>query len=477
MAGPHTESPSTDFAITSVNVPDRLDQREVIDRREQEEESLYARRGIGLQLRIWGRRLLPYLVLAAVIGLAGNWLAEERQALGPGRISQQLSAVLHVPVRVQDTRLRTAPAPALVLTGVDLGGQVRFDEVALEFTAPSLWRALLSGQRRWGDIVIAPVTLNFEQAAQLLAWLGSLDHLLPDTATKVRIAELRFAGSGLLPDRYEATTRRDPGGQFTSVTLRRLNSPGSLQLQFTPDRAGGLTAFQCDGADWQPPFAPHIAWTEAVATGHIGAGAIDIDKFTLGSSFGAIEGQLSVRREEGASAAWKATGTVSTVGIDIPTLGQQIVHPGKPIEDSEAPGAAAPAMSGTAAIEASLSGAGATQEEALARLVASGDIKVRSAALNGINLGYAASHPPAGSGSGALTRFTVFESSFVAGSSGVLFRNIHGVAGALSTRGELAVTRDLALDGLLHVNLGGTRVQAPLRIHVRGTVEHPEFGR
>lgn len=472
MAGPHTESPSTDFAITSVNVPDRLDQREVDDRK-QEEESFYARRGPWLQLRIWARRLFPYLVLVAVLGLGAAWFAQEREALGAVRISQKLSAGLHIPVRIQDSRLRTSPAPALVLSGVDLDGQVQLNDVALQFTAPSLWRAVISGQRRWGDIVISPLTLDLAQANQLLKWFGSLDRIVPDSATKVRISELRFGNSGLLPDRYEAVARREPNGKFTSITLRRLDSPGSMQLQLTPDAGGGPIAFQCDGADWQPPFAPHTLWTEAVASGHVGPDSIEIEKFNLGSAFGAIEGHLSLQRQQG---AWAATGQVNTVGVDLPTLMQQIVRPGKPADDSDS--AALSPLSGTAAIEAALKGAGATPEEALARIVAAGDIKVRSAMLNGINLGYAASHPPAGSSaSTASTRFTQFETSFVAGHSGVLFRDIHGVAGAMWTRGELAVTPALGLDGVLHVNLGGTRIQAPLRVHVRGSLAHPEFGR
>jgi hypothetical protein len=69
------------------------------------------------------------------------------------------------------------------------------------------------------------------------------------------------------------------------------------------------------------------------------------------------------------------------------------------------------------------------------------------------------------------------DASFVASSTGVLFKNIHATAGALSTRGEVTVTPELAVDGLLHVDLGGTRVQAPLRIHVRGDVAHLKFGR
>jgi hypothetical protein len=485
MVGTHTEFPSSDFAITSVNVPDRLDQREVDDRKQQDDASFYARRAWGSSLRIWGRRLLPYLVLAAVVVLAGIWLAVQREALTAERVSQRLAAVLHVPVRIQDSRIRTTPAPAIVLLGVDLGGQVRLDEVTLQFTAPSLWRAVMSGQRRWGDIVISPTTLTFDQVNQLLTWLPSLHQLVPDSVTRIRFSQLRFGGSGLLPDRYEASTHREANGQFASVTLRSLESPGSMQLQITPDRASGAVSFQCDAADWQPPFAPHTAWSELVASGRVSAGALQVDKFTLGSAFGAIEGQLAVRRQDQGAAAWAATGQVSTVGIDVATLIEQIAKRPQIANETSASTkpnvSSAPApmpMSGTAAIEALLSGAGATPEDALGGLVAVGDIKVRSPVLNGINLGYSASHPSLNpSNSTASTRFTQFDASFVASKTGVLFRNIHGVSGALWTHGELTVTPEMAVDGLVHVNLGGARIQAPLRLHVRGTVAHPQFGR
>jgi hypothetical protein len=476
MPGTHSEFPSTDFAITSVNVGDRLDQREIDDRKQQDEWSFYARRRWGPALRVWVRRLIPYVVLLALLGFAGVWLADEREALGADRIAQHLSAALRVPVKVQDSRFRTAPAPAMVLTGVDLGGQVRLGEVTLEFTAPSLWQAVISGHRRWGDIVISPLTLTFDQANQLLTWLKGLDGVVPDSVTKVRLQEVRFAGSGLLPERYEALTRREANGHFASVTLRRLGTPGTMQLRVTPDTAGGAASFECDAADWQPPFAPHIKWTEMVATGHANAGEISLDKFTLGSAFGAIEGHLAVRSQAKGPAAWAADGQISSVGIDVPTIVQQVTKPGQPAADRDE--AASTPIAGTAAIEAALAGAGATPEEALSQLIAAGEIKVRGAVLNGINLGYAASRPSANSPSStASTRFTQLNASFVASSNGVMFRNIHGTAGALSARGEVTVTPSLAVDGLLHIDLGGSRVQAPLRIHVRGDIAQPKYGR
>ena len=91
MVGTHSEFPSTDFAITSVNVPDRLDQREVDDRKLQDEASFYARRRWRSALRIWSRRLLPYLML-----LIDGWetVAAQWDSVEYGRSNEVLQGLL-----------------------------------------------------------------------------------------------------------------------------------------------------------------------------------------------------------------------------------------------------------------------------------------------------------------------------------------------------------------------------------------------
>ncbi|MBV8208884.1 MAG: hypothetical protein JO133_02365 [Burkholderiaceae bacterium] len=474
MQSGHTEFPSTDFAITSINVGDRLDHREIDDRKQQEE--LYAHRRWGSSSLRWLVRLAPYLLLLIVIAAAGKWVFDQIHALAPTRIAQQLSTSLQVQVTVDASHLRATPSPAVVLSGVDLAGRIRLDEVALEFTAPNLWQAMIAGQRRWGDIVISPITVNFDQAAALLGWLSSLDRAVPDSVTKVRISEVHIVGSKLLPGSYNAATRRGPDGHFGVVVLHRLGSAGTMQLQVTPDPNGGPLALQLDASDFQPPFAPHAQWTEVIASGHVSAGSLEFDQFTMGSTFGAIDGHLAVRRLT--PTAWSAEGKANSVGLDIPTLLQQLVA--TPGQTAPEPGQEVfVPLLGTASIDAAFSGTGTSLEDALSHLVAAGEVKVRNAALNGINLGYAASRPSESTtpSTGSTTRFTRLEALFVSGPSGVLFRSIEGEAGALSTRGELSVGHDLALNGLLHVNLGGTRIQAPLRIHVRGSVASPQFVR
>jgi hypothetical protein len=474
MASYHTEMPNTDFAITTVNIPDRLDQRDLDDRKQEEEESsIYAQR--RLAWRVWLRRGIPWLILALVLLLLGSWLSAQREAMTASRISQRLSTALRLQVRIQDTHLRAAPVPALVLSGVDLGTRMHLDEVAVQFAASSLWQAILSGHRRWGDVVVSPVSVNYDQARTALSWLALLGQAVPDSVSRVRVEEVRFAGTALLPDHYEAITRRDPAGRFTSLLLRRSDRPGTMQIQFTPDDATGNVAFQCDAADWQPPFAPKTAWSEFVASGHVGDAGLDVDKYSIVAAFGGIDGSLAIHRRDHGSPAWLLSGTASSVGLDLSALVQQVTHQPAPADD-EKEKAKVFAVAGMAAIEASLVGGADTLEGALADMAAEGRVQVRNTLINGINLGMLASHPTeSGNGNGGATRFSEFSAQVVAGSHGVTLRQIHGSAGAMSTRGELLVGKDLGLSGLLHVDLGGSRIQAPLRLRIGGTIGHPTY--
>src|SRR6202008_3678418 len=97
---------------------------------------------------------------------------------------------------------------------------------------------------------------------------------------------------------------------------------------------------------------------------------------------------------------------------------------------------------GTAAFEGTLVGGADTLEGALADMAAEGKVQLRSAFLNGINLGLAASHPSASSaGNGGTTRFSELSAQMVAGAHGVSLRQIRGVAGAMATHGELMVDK------------------------------------
>jgi hypothetical protein len=73
------------------------------------------------------------------------------------------------------------------------------------------------------------------------------------------------------------------------------------------------------------------------------------------------------------------------------------------------------------------------------------------------------------------TRFTEFNGLMAASANGVRFEDTGGRAGAMAARGDFTVAPDLALAGGVRVELGTTRVQAPITLRVRGTALEPRF--
>src|SRR5512134_386052 len=118
---------STHFAITTVNVPDRLDLQEERDRAEMEEYADDRRRQA---LRAWMKRLLVIAVFAVILSLIYASLKPLRDETSAPRVADRLTAVFKRPVTVPDTEFRFSPTPRLIVRGID-AGQFRADEVSL----------------------------------------------------------------------------------------------------------------------------------------------------------------------------------------------------------------------------------------------------------------------------------------------------------------------------------------------------------
>jgi hypothetical protein len=122
-----------------------------------------------------------------------------------------------------------------------------------------------------------------------------------------------------------------------------------------------------------------------------------------------------------------------------------------------------------------ISGSGPTLDKAVDFASITGPLEVRYAQLNGINLGYAATRGASSTGGGGLTRFTELDATIMASGRQVLLTDISGRAGAMATRGEVLINDDLSLIGALRVDLGVTRVLAPINLRVRGSALQPQF--
>lgn len=474
---PHWDtSLATDFAITTINVPDRLDMQEVRARADEDEERPRRRFGIDrYTLHVWFRRFLWLGVLAVIVYFASQFVEPARHAVSPAGLAEELQAAIGRPVVVRETEFRFTPTPRWVASGVEVAGVVPIEELSLHFNWRDAWRAVRGGGWVWGEATVAPLKMDAAQAIELLATLQGAADRLPSTISTIRFEEITFSDVTLLPGRYEVTLRRGSEGRFGALMLAQLGSGnGRMQLTVsaTPEDGEHVVEFALDAADWRIPFGPQVPWSEVVASGRARPNLIEVDKYSFSGFFAVTQGALAAARD----VEWVVTGYGKMANLDLEAVLKHLRGKPSPEEEAGGRGAQVP-MSGTANLNLVWSGRGDTLQRAIDQSVVSGPVSVRWAQLNGINLGYAAMHPSASGLAGGVTRFSELDASLVAAASGLSLGDIHGRAGAMSTRGEIRVSPDAALSGQLRVDLGGERVQAPLNVRVRGTVLAPQFGR
>jgi hypothetical protein len=458
------EGGSTHFAITTVNVPDRLDLQEERDRAES--ESWIAER-LRTELRIWMKRLLVVAVFAVIgAGLYG-WLEPLRADTSAASVAERLTAVLRRPVSVADTEFRFSPTPRLIIRGIAVGDFVA-EEVSLLINWKDLWSAVRGGQWVWGEATVAPLTITPSQALTIGRTLPGGAKDLPDKISTIRFQSVRIADSRLFPSRYEAVLRRAPDGNFGPLVLRQLDGEGAMQLSFRAAKSADnrdVLDFRLDADRWMPPIGPRVRWNETQATGRLDGTLIEVSNFSLAGFFGVISGTVYAASD----VEWVITGIAGASNIDVESV-LTALRPGAQNAEEAPP----TAVQGTASLDLTVVGRGPSLDDALARSAVAGPFRVRWATLNGINLGLAATQ---GATAAGITRFTEFGGLVAASANGVRFEDTGGRAGAMAARGDFTVAPDLALAGGLRVEMGTEqRIQMPASLRIRGTVLSPRFG-
>jgi hypothetical protein len=472
----HTSSPSpftdhewdpteaSSFAITTVNVPDRLDLQEERDRAEAEEYAEQRRRTVQ---RAWMKRLLVVAAVVVFGALVYGVLKPVRDQASAMRVGERLTGAFKVPVTVAETEFRFLPSPRLLIRGVDVGGEFGAEQVALLINWKDLWFALNGGQWVWGEASVAPMSMSPAQAIAALKRIPGGTEGLPQTVSTIRFESIQVPGSRLFAGRYTAAMRRGDDGRFGPLVLREITSDdSSMELQFRPSRADpGAIDFSLEAQRWAVPVGPRTRWNDVRASGSIRGHVLEVSNYILTGFFGITTGTVFVAGD----VEWVVTGTAEAGKVDVETVLASLAKSTQgSLQGSPA------AMTGTAAMSLVMLGRGATPAEAIESSAVAGPFTVRFAVLNGINLGLAATRGVAASGS---TRFTEFGGTVVASASGVRFEDTVGRAGAMVARSNFTVAPDASIAGVVRVELGRQRVQAPISLRISGTADQPRFGR
>lgn len=458
---------SSDFAITSVNVPDRLDTQEVRARAAADSSRPAVRR----LHRDDVLRGIRWLLLIALAIAAGWWavgvVLPLRAAISPTGVEAAIGKALGMPVSVADTGLRFSPSPRLVVTDITAQNGVRLPAITVHFNWRDALRGLQAASWTLGEARIAPVDLSGTQALALLRSVQGASELTAAIST-VRFESVAVRDFVLLPGRYEAVIRRGVARpEFTSVSLRRLDGQGQTEIEITPPPApDGSAQFALFARQWVAALGPGTPWNEATMQGEFRDGLLKVNSYSVGAPFGNFNGAAELAlREQG----WRLTGNVRAADLKVDEL---IRHAGG-LGEGEAVLSRAP-LRGTAKFDLAVSGVGATLEEVLHRTTASGRVSVSGAALAGLNLGLAATQGRA-EGAGGTTQLTDLDFDLVASRDGLAVRNIAGRAGSLRVYGAFGVDRQLGLSGSLRPEVSSPRGVAGANVGLGGTATAPTY--
>jgi hypothetical protein len=464
-------APLTDFVITTVNVPDRLDMQEMRAREEEDDEPTRARRrGLFIDsysIGLWLRRILVVAVLGTLLFFAYGRLRPIYDGLAAHRIADRLTKSLGQRVTVADSRLELSRSPRLALKGIDVAGQLKIDDVGLLFNYDEAIRAVRGGQWAWGEAQVGPLKLTHDQAMALLEALPKAMAGLPPSVSILRLASVSFPDYPLLPGRYEVVVRRGENGGLASIQMEMLDIEGQMRMKITPRGVGEPVDFSLEALRWKAPIGPASPWSDLVASGQASTNLLMVDRYVGSNFYGATQGQLVAARD----IEWAVTGTARAINVNL----EQLFRGLRPATSGAEADAFRSPFTGLASMNLVISGSGPTLDKAVDFASITGPLEVRYAQLNGINLGYAATRGASSTGGGGLTRFTELDATIMASGRQVLLTDISGRAGAMATRGEVLINDDLSLIGALRVDLGVTRVLAPINLRVRGSALQPQF--
>lgn len=459
-----------DFAITTVNVPDRLDAQEVRARASVDSGPPSVRRFHRDDLFRAIRWLLAIAVLGSIAWGGVRLAGPLREAMSPRGVEAQVSDALGIPVSVRATELKWLPSPRLVISDLVGQGGLRLREISVNFN----WRDALHGLQSstWvlGEARVAPTELSGEQAMLLLQSVRRASRLSVAVST-IRFESVAFPDLVLLPGRYEVVVRRGIGQRgFDAVGARRLDALGQTDLEVVPPlQRDAMAQFKLFASQWQAGAGPAMVWSEATAQGDFDASRLRVESYSVGARFGNLNGTALLQQE---GREWRLSGTVRSPDVNVEELIRFLASPSG--ADAAAEAAAPAPFRGTAKIELSLAGSGATAAEALRRSTASGPVSVSGAAIVGLNLGLAATQGSA-TGAGGMTRLTDLDFVATGSADGLTARTLVGRAGGLRVHGGFSVDRQLQLRGALRSEVASPRGVAAADIRLGGTVSAPTY--
>ena len=366
--------PLADLAITTVDIPDRLDAQSI--RALQSDDYRRASRfSISRSVvEVWLRRMLLLALLVAVGALV--WLALQAVSaqLGKQAIAQRISVATGLPVTMAERELIWLPTPGIRLLDLRIGSGFRATEVTVSYS----WDALVQAINRRGlllDATVAPMQVSAEQAMDLVA-LGRMIGARSGLGLgAVRFSAVEFRDMPLLPGQYEILLQRQVDSGVAPFEVRQLGGRGDMRLLAYPDGAGALR-FELNAQRWAASIGPAVTWDSLVARGRAWPRGIVIESFVGKTPSAQVNGAWAAASD----VEWSAAGTIQSNDADLEGVVRALAAPADGVAFHSP-------IRGSASFSVLGGGHGASLKAALERSEFNGQAQARSLTLAGINLG------------------------------------------------------------------------------------------
>lgn len=460
--GARNEPPQRDFAINTIDIPDRLD-AQPIRALQSDDYQRASRFSISRSVvEVWLRRIL---LLAAAGALA--WLAFQvvSAQLGKQAIAQRISVATGLPVTMAERELIWLPMPGIRLLDLRIGSGFRVTEVTVSYS----WDALAQAINRRDllpEATVAPMRLSAEQAIDLVAlsrMLGAGSGLGLGT---VRFSAVEFRDLPLLPGQYEILLRRQVDSSVAPLEVRQLDGRGDMRLLAYPDGAGALR-FELNARRWAAPTGPAVTWDSLVAQGRAWPRGIVIESYVGSTPSAQVNGAWAAASD----VAWSVAGTIQSDYADLEAVVRALAAPADGVVFHSP-------IRGSASFSVLGGGHGTSLKAALDRSVFNGQAQVRPLTLAGINLGTLAAQEAEVRAAGGTTRLSSLTANLQWTPEGLSIRDIRSLSGGMLTRGQISVAPSLTITGFLTVDLSAVLPQSrPVQVQIGGSLMDPYFSR
>jgi hypothetical protein len=460
--GARSEPPQPDSAITTIDIPSRLDAQSIRALKSDDYQRA-SRFSISRSVvEIWLRRILLAAVAGAVVWLAFQVVGAH---LGKQAIAQRISVATGLPVTMAERELIWLPTPAIRLLDLRIGSGFRVSEVTVGYS----WDALAQAINRRDllpEATVAPMQLSAEQAIDLVAlgrMIGAHSGLGLGT---VRFSAVEFRDVPLLPGQYEVLLRRQVDSSVAPLEVRQLDGPGDMRLLVYPDGVGALR-FELNARRWAAPIGPAVTWDSLVAQGRAWPRGIVIESYVGSTSSARVNGAWAAASD----VAWSTAGTIQSDAADLEAVMRAFAAPADGVLFHSP-------IRGSASFSVLGGGHGPSLKAALDRSVFNGQAQVRSLTLAGINLGTLAAQEAEVRAAGGSTRLSGLTANLQWTPEGLSIRDIRSLSGGMLTRGQISVAPSLTIAGFLTVDLSAVLPQSrPVQLQIGGALMDPYFSR